>query len=132
MATPTKRHAGDNPGPPAYLTRQPSRWLRNTVLLLAAAVLMVLAWTWKSLRDDALVASAYGARAGCACRFIARRPLETCEGDLRAAGLGRMGDMVSLSEDAPGRAIRAGVPLLGSQTAHFDPQGGCQSGPWND
>lgn len=136
MATPTKRHAGDKRGGSgaqvAYPTRQPSRWLRNGLLLAALVLLATLGWAWKSLRDDALIAAAHGAQAGCACRFISQRPLATCEADLDAAGLGRVAGLISLSEDAGKRAVRAGVPLLGSQSARFDPRAGCLLQPWSE
>jgi hypothetical protein len=135
MATPRERQAGDKreapPTPGPYLTRQPRRWFRNIALLTALAVAAVLAWTWKGLRDDALVAAAYGAQHGCACRYVSRRPLQICEADLDAAGLGRVAGLLSLSEDPGSRTVTAGVPLLGSQTATFDGRGACMLEAWS-
>ena len=129
MATPTKRQAGDNPAG-LYPTRQPSRWRRNLVLLVLLAIALMLAWTWQSLRQQALVGSAYGARVGCVCRFVSQRSLKSCEGDLKAAGLGGVAGMVSLSEEPATRTIKAGVPFLANQTASFDASSGCMLEPW--
>lgn len=131
MATPTKPQAGDNPAV-LYPTRQPSRWRRNLFLWALLAIVLALAWTWQSLRQHALVGSAYGARVGCVCRFVSQRPLKSCEGDLKAAGLGRVAGLVSLSEDASTRTIKAGVPFLASQSASLDPSAGCLLEPWKN
>lgn len=129
MATPTKRRAGDNQAP-LYLTRQPSRWGRNAVLLVLLVAVGALVWTWQSLREQALVGTAYAARVGCACRFVSQRSLASCEGDLKAAGLGRMPLLVSLSEDPAGHAVKASVPFLGRQDAALDERGDCLLEPW--
>ena len=131
MATPGRRHAGDNAARD-YPARQPSRWRRNLLLLAVALATAALAWAWNGLREQALVASAFAARTGCVCRFVSERPLESCEGDLRVAGLGRMAALVSLTEDAAGRGVKASVPLLAGQTATFAGETGCQLEPWRD
>lgn len=136
MATPTNRQAGDKPGPVftagPYLTRQPSRWRRNVMLLVALAVAAALVWTWTGLRRQALVASAYAASTGCTCRFVSRRSLASCEGDIKGADVGPMARLVSLSDNPAARTVTAGVPLLAGQTATFDAQGGCVLEPWGD
>lgn len=131
MATPGRRPPGDKAARP-YPARQPSRWRRNLLLLAMALAAAALAWAWNGLREQALVASAFAARTGCVCRFVSQRPLESCEGDLDVAGLGRMAALVSLTEDAPARRLTAGVPLLASQTATFAEETGCQLEPWRD
>lgn len=131
MATPTERRAGDNPAA-IYPTRQPSRWRRNTVLIVLLAAALTLAWGWQGLRRQALVGSAYAARIGCVCRFVSQRELASCDGDLKAAGLGRVAGLASLSEEATTRTVRASVPLLASQSASFDPATGCLLEPWNN
>ncbi|SFF92086.1 hypothetical protein SAMN05518801_103195 [Novosphingobium sp. CF614] len=131
MATPRKRPAGDKRAP-AYPSRQPSRWLRNLALLALLLAAAALAWSWKGLSEQALVGSAFGARVGCECRFISRRPLKSCEGDLKRAGLGRLGGLVALSEDTATKTVKASVPLLARQSASFDEQTGCRLEPWED
>ena len=143
MATPSKRPPGDNGAavrsgadprayPRAYPMRQPSRWARKLVLLALVLGAAAAAWSWGDLRERARVASAFGARTGCVCRFVSQRPLKSCEGDLNAAGLGRIASLVSLSEDPARRSVSAGVPLLARQTASFREDTGCLLEPWED
>jgi hypothetical protein len=135
MATGGKSAAGDKGvrgAARAYPTRQPGHWKRNLALLVLLALAAALAWTWRGLREEALVGTAYGARVGCVCRFVSQRPLATCEGDLKVAGLQGAGRWVSLSEDAERHLIRASVPLLAAQSADFSPYRGCQLEPWQD
>ncbi|MEJ2408254.1 MAG: hypothetical protein P8Y48_02685 [Novosphingobium sp.] len=122
---------GDKQAAP-YRTHQPSRWLRNLILLAIVAALAVLGWNWTRLREEALVGSAYGARVGCVCRYISQRPLKSCEGDLKVAGLGRVAGLVSLSDDAETKTVRAGVPLLARQSATYSAKTGCQLEPWDE
>ncbi|WP_174523862.1 hypothetical protein [Novosphingobium naphthalenivorans] len=131
MATPGKWPMGDKQAAP-YRTRQPSRWLRNLILLVIVAALAILGWRWNSLREEALVGAAYGARVGCVCRYVSQRPLKSCEGDLKMAGLGRVAGLVSLSDDPETKTVRAGVPLLAHQSATFDEKTGCQLEPWDE
>lgn len=131
MATPGKWRTGDK-RVSSYLTRQPSRWLRNLVLLALILAVAAVAWSWRSLREQALVGAAYGARVGCVCRYVSQRSLGSCQGDIRVAGLGRVAGLVSLSEDAARRTVRAGVPLLAHQSATFDEKTGCLLEPWQD
>lgn len=137
MATAGKTGSGDSSGKGTgaaspYATRQPSRWKRNLILLVLLALGGWLAWTWQTLREEAMVGAAYGARVGCVCRFVSQRPIKSCEGDLASAGLQGAGRWVSLSEDVDGHAVRASVPLLASQSADFDASRGCQPEPWRD
>jgi hypothetical protein len=131
MATPGNWRTGDK-NAASYPTRQPARWRRNLVLLVLVGAGGTLVWSWQDLREKALVGSAYGARVGCVCRYVSQRPLESCEGDLDVAGLGRMAGLLSLSEDDETRTITAGVPLLMHQSATFDEKTGCQLQPWDD
>lgn len=131
MAISGQSGPGDNGGTgTVYPTRQPSRWKRNLILLLVVALVLWLGWMWRSLREEALVGAAFGARVGCVCRFVSQRPLDTCTGDLKVAGLTGAARWVSLSEDAEKHAIRASVPLLAQQSADFDPRRGCRLEPW--
>lgn len=131
MATPGKSRTGDNPSG-AYPTRQPTRWARNLLILLLIAGVAALAWSWRGLRERALVGSAYGARVGCVCRYVSNRSLDSCEGDIAVAGLGRVASLVSLSENEETKTITAGIPLLMHQRATFDAKTGCQLEPWQD
>ncbi|MCT2401227.1 hypothetical protein [Novosphingobium mangrovi (ex Huang et al. 2023)] len=131
MATPGKWRTGDKSAA-SYPTRQPTRWLRNLVLLVLVLAVAALAWSWKDLRERALVGSAYGARVGCVCRYVSQRPLKSCEGDLDVAGLGRVAGLASLSEDEETKTITAGIPLLAHQKATFDERNGCLLEPWDD
>ncbi|PNU01840.1 hypothetical protein A8V01_12025 [Novosphingobium guangzhouense] len=112
--------------------RQPSRWKRNLILLTLLGLVLWLGWTWRGLREEALVGAAYGARVGCVCRYVSQRPMDTCEGDLKVVNLKGAGRWVSLSEDAQTRTVKASVPLLAKQSADFDPARGCRLEPWQD
>ncbi|KHK89667.1 hypothetical protein [Novosphingobium malaysiense] len=131
MATPGKRRTGDKHAS-AHPTRQPSRWLRNLVIVVLLGAALALAWSWNDMRERVLVGSAYGARVGCVCRYVSHRSLDSCEGDLAVAGLGPVASAVSLSDDDETRTVTAGLPLLGHQSATFDEKAGCQLEPWQD
>jgi len=145
MATGTRYTTGESPpgdGPAAngpadngpsgstHRSRQPSRWIRNSLLLALLAVVLVMAMSWRGLREQALVGTSYGARVACACRFVSQQDLGTCKGQIAIAGLGRTASLMMLSEDAENRSVKASVPLLASQTATFAPDRGCQLEPW--
>nr|WP_240511211.1 hypothetical protein [Novosphingobium panipatense] len=135
MATGTTYRTGDSPPPPgipggAERSRQPSRWLRNLVLLALLAAVLLLAWSWRGLREEALVSTSYGARVACACRFVSGQALGSCKGRIAVAGLGRTASFMMLSEDADARTVKASVPLLARQTATFAADRGCQLEPW--
>ncbi|HKT85962.1 MAG TPA: hypothetical protein VJQ77_07755 [Novosphingobium sp.] len=112
--------------------RQPSRWKRNLVLLVLALAAAALAFSWNGLRDRARITAAYGARVGCACRYVSDRPLESCRGDIAVAGLGRTASLMRLSQDAGAKAVSASVPLLWSETATYAQGRGCLLEPWAD
>lgn len=112
--------------------RQPSRWRRNLVLLLLVSAGFALAFSWGGLREQARISTAYGARVACVCRYVSNRSLESCQGDIAVAGLGRTASLMSLSEDSETQALSASVPLLASQTATFHENRGCQLEPWQD
>lgn len=115
-----------------YATRQPSRWKRNLAIVALLLLAGWLAWAWRGLREEALVGAAYAARTGCECRFVSQRSLASCEGDLGSVGLTGAARLVSLSEDAATRTVRASAPLLASQSADFRQERGCQLEPWRD
>jgi len=112
--------------------RQPSRWKRDTLLLVLLAVIVALAFGWSALRTQAIAASAFAARTACICRHVSGLPLASCKADVQAGGYGRMASLVTLSEDAQARSVSAGVPLLARQSADFRPERGCQLERWED
>lgn len=116
----------------AHPTRQPARWRRNVLLIVALVAGAWLALAWSGLREKALVSTAFAARTGCVCRFVSQRALASCKGDLGSAGLGRMARLVSLSEDAATRTVRASVPLLARQSADYRAERGCRLEPWRE
>lgn len=112
--------------------RQPSRWLRNLVILIVLLGGGLLAWQWSALRERTLIGSAYAARVGCVCRFVSQRDLKSCEADLAIAPLDGVAGAVSLSADEDTRSVTAGLMLLGHQTARYDPAYGCRLDPWDN
>lgn len=90
-------------------------------------VLVVLAWSWSSLRAFAVTGVSYGVRVACPCRFIAGRDLASCKDDFRS-GFGPLW----LSEDAEDKSVTAWSPLLASQTATFREGQGCVLETWDD
>jgi hypothetical protein len=102
-------------------------WLRRLWLLLALAAAGVLAWYWRPLNAHADTATAYGARIGCSCRFVAARALDDCRADLRPGTR-----FVMLSEDEEAKSVTARFPLLASQTATFRDGQGCVLEAWAD
>ncbi len=64
--------------------------------------------------------TAYAARVGCSCRFVAGRDIEDCEKD-RIAGM----EAISLSEDLAAKSVTASFPLLKSDTATYREGYGC-------
>lgn len=124
MATARSVQAGDS--------RQPSHWKRNGVILVGMALIAAFGFARGHLREEALAATAFGARTGCVCRYVSNRALGDCKGDLRAANLGRIGSFVFLSQEAATHTVTATVPLLTSQSASFRSDTGCQLQPWED
>ena len=80
-------------------------------MLLVAALLL---WKLPAWNLQADVGAAYGARVGCACRYVEGRALDSCTRDFEP-GM----EMVSLSEDAESKTVTASVPLLASRSAHY-------------
>lgn len=123
MATAKVNRTGD---------RQPSRWKRNLTLLVLLALVIVLAFFWDGLRQQARIATSYAAQTGCECRYVSQRPMESCKGDIAVAALGRTAGLLSLSDDADSKSVTSRVPLLSSQVASFHRGRGCQLEPWTD
>jgi hypothetical protein len=99
---------------------------RTIALALGGVALVLLAlWFLPALRSRAEAGTAYGARIGCSCRFVAGRLLSDCARDFEP-GMA----MVRLSEDPAAKSVTARVPLLGSDTARFVSGAGCRLDPW--
>jgi hypothetical protein len=103
------------------------RWLRRVVLSLLLVALALLAWFRQPLGAYAITGAAYGARVGCACRFIERRELSDCRKDFEP-GMA----LVRLSENTEARSITAGIVLMRHQTAIFREGQGCVLEKWAD
>lgn len=103
------------------------RRLMRAGLVLAAMLAGALAWGWEPLGGYARTGASYGARMGCACRYVAGRPIGECRADFED-GMG----LVMLSDDPDTRSVTARFPLLSRQTAQFRPGEGCMLQPWDD
>ena len=98
-------------------------------LLLLVMALLGGAWVaWGAeLRHTGEAGSAYAARVGCSCRFVAGRSLDDCAKD-KLDGM----ELVSLSEDGPAKSVTASIPLLASDTATYREGYGCVLEEWRD
>lgn len=128
----TRSSGGSGGGAPQHPVRQPSRWLRNTLVLILLVSAGLLAWQWNGLRARTRIGAAYAARNGCVCHLISRRDLKSCEADLAIAPLEGVAAMVSLSANDKTQTVTAGLPLLGHASAHYDADYGCRLDPWDD
>ncbi len=103
----------------------------STILIGSAAILTVAAGgvyayarSMKPLLD---VGVGYGARVGCACRYIGNRSLADCVKDFEP-GM----EPIRLSEDPKTKTVTASVPFIASRSATFDPVLGCQPEAYRD
>lgn len=99
--------------------------------ILAVALLVIGVGTYffrTPIHGYLSAGTAYGARIGCSCHYVAGRPLGDCSKDLSEPGLG----MVMLGADEQKKNVTARVPLLASQTAVFRKGWGCVLEPWAD
>jgi len=103
----------------------PWRVLRWVGLAVVVALAGTLAWHWPRLSKDAIAGASFGARVGCACRYVEGRPLDQCHSDFEP-GM----DLVMLSEDSLAKSVTARFPLLATQTATFRPGEGCVLEKW--
>lgn len=71
------------------------------------------------------IASAYSARVGCSCRYVAGRSLEDCAKD-KLAGM----ELVTLVDDDETKSVTARFPLVASATATYRKGYGCVLEPW--
>ena len=114
-----------NTAPPG--ARQPSRWLRNLLLLALVVAGTAAAFFWSRMREASTARAASAAQVGCLCRYVSGRSMSACAGDPAV-----MQEWVSLNEDAAARAIVATVPTLARQTARWSRDSGCVLEPWKD
>jgi hypothetical protein len=94
-------------------------WL---ALAITALAIVWVALSWQGWLLRARMATGFGARLACACRYVEGRPLESCRSDF--AGLEGMG-LVRLRDDAATRSVEASFPLLSRRRATFRPGFGC-------
>lgn len=71
------------------------------------------------------IASAYSARVGCSCRYVAGRSLEDCRKD-KLAGM----EAVTLVDDDETKSVTARFPLVAEATATYREGYGCVLEPW--
>ena len=99
--------------------RSSSRWWWP--VLLIGAIAAGAAYYYRApIQGYTGAGTAYAARVGCSCRFVAGRDIEDCEKD-RIAGM----EAISLSEDLASRSVTASFPLLKSDTATYREGYGC-------
>lgn len=114
MAKSTAKHA---------LARKGALWLLVAALVAGGMLVFVNRTT---IGGYAEVGTAYAARVGCSCRFVAGRSLESCEGD-KVPGM----EVVTLSEDIEAKSVTAAFPLVTSTTATFREGYGCVLERWD-
>ncbi len=101
---------------------------RGRIWLLAALIIIaLLAVFWGPLSSFARTGSAYGARVACSCRFVGGRSLGDCRKDFEP-GM----ELVTLSEDTPGKSVTARTALGWPQTATYHEGSGCILEPWGN
>ena len=69
--------------------------------------------------------TAYAARIGCSCRFVAGRSLEDCEKDM-VSGM----EAISLGDDVEAKSVTATLPLVASTSATYREGYGCVLEEW--
>ena len=107
------------------VSRGRTRW---ALWLLAITAMLVGGAAW-ALREPisgyGSIASAYSARVGCSCRFVAGRSLKDCAKD-KLAGM----ELVTLRDDPETKSVTARFPLVAQATATYREGYGCVLEPW--
>ena len=104
---------------------RPARRSRRVVIAVLLVIGLMFGAYWIVLRAQAEAATAYAARIGCSCRFVAGREPDQCEADMMP-GMG----LVRLSVDDDARSVSASLPLLSRARATYREQTGCMLEPW--
>lgn len=99
-----------------------SRWLRWAGIVIGLLLVAQLAMNWPRWQLRATVATGFGARMACSCRYVEGRDLKSCQSDFR--GLEGMG-LVRLSDDVEHKTVHASIPLMASRKAVFKDGFGC-------
>ena len=98
---------------------------------LGLIVLAALGAAWVAYGETATrtgeTGTAYAARVGCSCRFVAGRSLEDCEQD-KLEGM----ELVSLSANETTSSVTASIPFIASDTASYRKGYGCVLQQWED
>ncbi len=102
-----------------------ARW--PWAVLIIFAVLGYLWWAFGDvLRGNAEAGTAYMARVGCSCRFVAERSLDDCSKD-KVPGA----ELISLSHNLDNKSVSASLPLIASATASYKEGYGCVLEEWD-
>ncbi|MXO48063.1 hypothetical protein GRI69_07320 [Erythrobacter vulgaris] len=101
-------------------------WFWLALVLLLAAGAAWLAYGEAATRTGE-TGTAYAARVGCSCRFVAGRSLEDCAKD-KLEGM----ELVSLSANETTRSVSASIPFIASDTASYREGYGCVLQKWED
>lgn len=110
-------------------SKSTARRRRWPFVVLVLAILLGSGWWYirQNLAGNAAAGTAYAARVGCSCRYVAGRSLEDCTKD-KLAGM----EMIRLSELPEDQSVTASVPLIASETARYREGFGCVLDPWDD
>lgn len=96
------------------------------VLLVLVLAVVAIGWYFRTpITGYAQVGTAYAARVGCSCRFVAGRDLSDCKKD-KLDGM----ELVTLVDDTEARSVTARFPLITSDTATYREGYGCVLGEW--
>ena len=97
------------------------------LLAIIALGLGTAVWAFREpINGYGSIASAYSARVGCSCRFVAGRSLDDCAKD-KLAGM----EAVTLVEDVETKSVTARFPLVAGATATYREGYGCVLEPWD-
>jgi hypothetical protein len=97
-------------------------------LLVLALVIAAAGWYFRApITGYAGVGTAYAARVGCSCRFVAGRDLKDCAKD-KLEGM----ELVTLVDDIDARSVTARFPLIVSETATYRKGYGCVLEEWEE
>lgn len=100
------------------------RIIPGALVLLLVGIVAIFAYV-QSIRPQIELGVGYGARVGCACRYIGNRDIKNCYKDFEP-GM----ESIALKDDPATRTVTASVPLVASRAVRFDPELGCQPEPF--